>query len=144
MNQSATVAIDRPAAEVFAYVMEISHDAQWRFGIVEASYTTDGPIGLGTSGFDRISSNPGDMIAAWTTVEYVPGVLARWKFDSGPLEGSGGYVCEQVGDGTQFTLEAQVRSTGRLRFLGPVFGMVVKRLNRGDVRRLKTILEGQS
>ncbi len=43
MSQSATIVIDRPTADVFDYVMEIAHDADWRTGIVEAAYTSDGP-----------------------------------------------------------------------------------------------------
>ena len=53
MNLTATIVINRPAADVFDYVMEVPHDAQWRSGVVEASFTSDGPIGVGTTGFDR-------------------------------------------------------------------------------------------
>lgn len=142
MSQSATIVINRPMADVFDYVMEVAHDAQWRTGIVEAAYTSDGPLGVGTTGFDRISANGRDMVAEWTTVEYEPGLLARWTFDSGPLRGSGGYICEQAGGGTRFTLEADVKPTGMYRWLGPIYGMIVRRLNSADVRKLKSILEG--
>ena len=141
MRQSATVVINRSAGDVFDYVMDIAHDGQWRTGIVEAAYTSDGPLGVGTTGFDRISANGRDMIAEWTTVEYEPGILARWTFDSGPLQGSGGYVCEPAGAGTRFTLEADVKPTGAYRWLGPIYGVIVRRLNLADVRRLKSILE---
>ena len=141
MDQSASIVIARPTAEVFDYVMEISHDAEWRTNIVEAAYTSDPPLGVGTTGFDRVSANGRDMIAAWTTVEYEPGVLARWTFVSGPLKGSGGYICEPVGDSTRFTLEANVKPTGALRFVGPVFAAMARRFNRADVLKLKTILE---
>lgn len=141
MDQSATIVIQRPTADVFEYVMDIPNDAEWRTNIVEAAYTSDPPLGIGTTGFDRVSANGRDMIAAWTTVEYEPGVLARWTFDSGPLEGSGGYICEPSGDGTRFTLESKVRPTGALRVLGPVFGLMVRRGNRADVQKLKMLLE---
>jgi len=141
MDQSASIVIARPTAEVFDYVMEISHDAEWRTNIVEAAYTSDPPLGVGTTGFDRVSANSRDMIAAWTTVEYEPGVLARWTFVSGPLTGSGGYICEPVGNSTRFTLEAKLKPTGALRFVGPVFGLMARRFNRADVLKLKTILE---
>jgi len=141
MYQSATIVIDRPPAEVFEYVMEVSHDAEWRTNIVEAAYTSDSPLGVGTTGFDRVSANGRDIFAAWTAVEYEPGVLARWTFDSGPLVGSGGYICEPVDDGTRFTLEANVKPTGTLRFLGPLFGVMARSFNHADVRKLKTILE---
>ena len=141
MDQSATIVIERPAAEVFDYVMDIPHDAEWRTNIVEAAYTSDPPLGVGTTGFARVSANGRDMIAAYTTVEYEPGVLARWTFDSGPLVGSGGYICEPAGDSTKFTLEANVKPTGALRLLGPLFGAMVRRFHRADVQKLKTILE---
>ena len=141
MDQSATIVIERSAAEVFDYVMEVSHDAEWRTNIVEAAYTSDPPYGVGTTGFARVSANGRDMVAAWTTVEYEPGVLARWTFDSGPLVGSGGYICEPTGDSTTFTLEAKVGPTGGLRLLGPLFGVMVRRFHRTDVQKLKTILE---
>lgn len=141
MDQSATIVIERPPAVVFEYVMDIPNDAEWRTNIVEAAYTSDPPLGVGTTGFDRVSANGRDMIAAWTTVQYEPGVLARWTFDSGPVEGSGGYICEPAGEGTRFTLEVDVKPTGAMRFLGPLFGVMARRFNRDDVQKLKTILE---
>jgi hypothetical protein len=78
VSQSATIIIDRPAKEVFNYVMDM---------------------------------------------------------------GSGGYVCEAIGDSTRFTLEANIKPTGPLRVLGPIFGMMVRRQISADVELLKTILE---
>ncbi len=66
MNLTATIAINRPAADVFDYVMEVPHDAQWRSGVVEASFTSDGPIGVNTTGFDRIEANGRSMVSSWT------------------------------------------------------------------------------
>jgi hypothetical protein len=141
MNLSANVFIDRPAAEVFDYVMEVPNDAQWRTGVVEAAFTSEGKIGVGTTGFDRIEANGREMMATWTVFEYEPGLLARWTLDSGPIKGRGGYICEQSASGTSFTLEAHVKPSGAYRLLGPVFGMIGRRQNRADVQKLKAILE---
>lgn len=141
MDLSATIIIDRPAADVFDYVMDVTHDAEWRSGVVEAAYTSDPPHDVGASGLDRIEANGREMVATWTASEFEPGVLARWTFDSGPLLGSGGYICEQIGNDTRFTLEAHVRPSGWYRLLGPVFGVIGRRQNLTDVRRLKSILE---
>ncbi len=141
MNLTETIVINRPTAEVFDYVVEIPHDAQWRTGVVEAAYTSDEPIGVGTTGFDRISANGREMVATWTVFEYKPGILARWTLDSGPIRGSGGYICEQSGDGTRFTLEAHAKPAGWYRVLWPIFGMIGRRQNHADVQKLKAILE---
>jgi hypothetical protein len=141
MNASASIIIHRPTGEVFDYVMEVSHDAEWRSGVVEAAFTSDGPPGVGTTGFDRIEANGREMVATWTVFAYDPGVFARWELDTGPIQGSGGYVCESVSEGTRFTLEAQVKPTGWYRLLGPIFGRIGRRQNLADVRTLKEILE---
>ena len=141
MGQSATIIINRPASEVFDYVMDVPNDAEWRTGVVEASFTSAGPVGVGTTGFDRIEANGHGMTATWTVFEYEPGILAKWTLDSGPIRGSGGYVCEQYGDATKFTLEAHVKPAGGLRLLGPFFGTIARRQNLADVRKLKVLLE---
>ena len=141
MDLSATIVIDRPAEEVFEYVMAVAHDAEWRTGVVEAGFTSDSPLGVGTTGFDRVEANGREMTATWTVSEFQPGVLARWTLDSGPIRGTGGYICEPEDDKTMFTLEALVKPTGAYRLMGPIFGRIGRRQNQADVQKLKSILE---
>lgn len=113
--------------------------------MVEAAFTSPGkPAGVGTTGFDRIVSNGREMVSKWTIFEYQPGVLVRWTLDSGPIRGTGGYICEPAGDGTKFTLYAVVKPAGWFRLLGPVFGLIGRRQNIADVAKLKMILERSS
>lgn len=143
MSQSATVFISLPPSAVFDYVMNVPHDSEWRTGVAEAAYTSDGPLGVGTTGYDTVIANGRDVTVTWTVFEHQPGKLARWTLDSGPMRGHGGYICEASGDGTSFTLEADVKPVGWYRLLGPLFGMIGRRQNQTDVQKLKTILEGQ-
>lgn len=142
MDLSATITIDRSVADVFDYVMHVPNDVEWRANVVEAAFTSDGPPGIGTTGFDRIESGGRETVAGWTVVDWAPGSHARWRLDSGPIRGTGGYICEAAGSGTRFTLEAHVTPTGWLRLLGPIFAMIGRRGNQADVRKLKAILEG--
>jgi hypothetical protein len=141
VNLSATVFINPPARDVFGYVIDVPHDALWRTGVVEASFTSDGPVEVGSTGFDRINANSREMVSEWTISELEPGRLARWTLDGGPIRGFGGYICEQVGNDTEFTLEAVVTPVGACRLMGPVFRMIGRRQNRVDVQQLKQILE---
>ena len=144
MNLSASTLIDRPSVEVFDYVMDVPHDSQWRTGVVEAAFTSDKPLGVGTTGFDRIEANGREMVAAWTVFDYEPGSHARWTLDSGPIRGTGGYLCDPATSGTRFTLEANVKPGGWFRLLGPIFGIVGRRQNQADVQKLKAILESDT
>ena len=141
MNLSATIDIDRPADEVFAYVIDVTHDAQWRTGVVEADFTSTGQPGVGTTGYDKIDANGREAVATWAVVDYEPNSHVRWTLDSGPIRGTGGYICDHAEAGTRFTLEAHVKPAGWYRALGPIFGMIGRRQNRADVQKLKAILE---
>ena len=141
MDSSASTYIERSPGEVFEFVMNVPNDAQWRTGVVEAAYTSDGPPGVGSTGLDRVAANGREMAAEWEVIEWSPGSHARWKLTSGPISGTGGYICEPEGSGTRFTLEADVSPTGWYRLLGPIFGMIGKRQNGNDVATLKGILE---
>ena len=141
MNASATIEIARTPADVFAWVNDVSHDPSWRTGVVESGMLTDGPLAVGSRGFARAGSADKPIEAVWEVVEYDPAGVARWQFVSGPLVGTGGYVCEPIEAGTRFTLEADVRPMGWMRVLGPLFGMIGRRQNGRDVATLKSILE---
>lgn len=144
MNITATIDIERPAAEVCDFVMEVPHDSIWRSSVTEAASTSQEPLGVGTTGFDRIEANGREMVSAWTVFEYEPGVLARWNLDTGPIRGTGGYICKELGIGTNFTREAIVKPTGWYRIMDPVFGLIGRRQNRADVEKLKSILESSN
>ena len=141
MNLSATIDIDRPTTEVFAYVMEVSHDVQWRTSVVDAGFTADGPPRIGTTGYDKIDANGRQAMATWTVVDFEQDSYARWTLDTGPIKGTGGYRCDPIAAGTRFTLEAHVKPAGWYRALGPLSGMIGRRQNRADVQKLKAILE---
>ena len=141
---SASIDINMQPSAVFDYVMDVTHDAQWRTGVVEAAFTSDEPLRVGSTGYDTVAANGRSMQATWTVTQVQDGVLARWSLDSGPIEGTGGYICEPGPTGTRFTLEADVTPTGAYRLLGPVFGMIGRRQNASDVERLKALLESES
>ena len=142
MDSSASIHIALTPAEVFAFVSDVRNDARWRTGVVEGSYTSDPPHGVGSTGFARAERNGKDLVAEWEVVDWRDDPHARWRLVSGPITGTGGYVCVREGDGTSFTLEADVAPVGFLRVLGPLFGIIGRRQNAADVATLKAILEG--
>ena len=51
---TATATIDRPIAEVFALLADLTTHPTWSPDMVSASQITDGPIGLGTRFLQKI------------------------------------------------------------------------------------------
>lgn len=122
--------------DVFDYVADVTRDVNWRTGITSSGIRSDGPIGVGSVGYD----GGHNFEAVWRMTVLEP-TRVDWEFIEGPLVGRGGYRLEPVGEGTRFTLFADIRPVGAMRLLGPVFGWMARRWNRADVAKLKHILE---
>ncbi len=43
-----TIRIDRPVAEVFAFLSDFENIPKWNYNVLEVSQVSDGPIGIGT------------------------------------------------------------------------------------------------
>ena len=137
MEMSGSTAIARPPDVVFDYVADPANDANWRTGVDESGWQSDGPAGPGSVGYTLA----GGQKVQWRVVSYVPGESAEWDLFSGPLRGRGGYRALPVEGGTQFTLVADVEPANWLRYLGPVFAWIGRRQNQKDVEKLRDILE---
>jgi uncharacterized membrane protein len=137
MELNGTVFIARPVGEVYQYVMDVSNDKNWRQGVDESGYRSGGSFGVGSIGYTRA----GEVEVEWKVLSSRPGESVEWELLNGPYKGTGGYRFQPIGNGTQFTLVSDVRPTGFLRLLGPIFGWVGRQRNQEDVERLREILE---
>ena len=137
MEMKATTTIARPVDEVSTYVLDVSNDANWRYGVDESGYRSGDSFSHGSIGFTRA----GEVEAEWKVLSSIPVQSVDWELLNGPFKGRGGYRFRAVEGGTQFTLVSDVEPTGLYRLLGPIFGMIGRRRNRSDVERLRAILE---
>lgn len=137
MEMNGTTVINRPIDVVCDYVMDVSNDANWRTGLEESGWKTGETIAPGAIGYSRA----GNAEIEWRVVSYVEGESVDWELLSGPIKGRGGYRLVAVEGGTEFTLVADVRPSGWLRLLGPIFTWIGRRQNQLDVETLRDILE---
>ena len=137
MEANGTTFIGRPVDTVYAYVIDVSNDANWRTDLDESGYREGEAATVGAIGFSRA----GDVEVNWQIEKIVPGELVVWKLLNGPVLGTGGYRLAPVEGGTEFTLLGDVKPTGFYRLLGPLFAWMGRRRNQADVEKLKAILE---
>ena len=137
MELNGTTIIKRPLDVVFAYVKDVSNDANWRAGVDESGWRSGEPLAPGTIGYSRAGSQE----IEWKVITYVPGERIEWELLNGPFLGRGGYLLEPVEEGTQFTLLADIKPTGLYRLLGPLFPRMGRKQNQADVEKLRGILE---
>jgi hypothetical protein len=137
MEMNGKIVIGRSVDTVFAYVIDVANDANWRTGVDESGLQSGESIGPGVIGY----TIAGDMKTEWRVVSYFEGESVDWDLISGPYKGRGGYRFMPVDGGTQFTLVADVEPSGWLKLLGPIFTWMGRRQNQADVERLRDILE---
>jgi hypothetical protein len=137
MEMNGKIVIGRSVDTVFAYVIDVANDANWRTGVDESGLQSGESIGPGVIGY----TIAGDMKIEWRVVSYIEGESVDWDLISGPYKGRGGYRFMPVDGGTQFTLVADVEPSGWLKLLGPIFTWMGRRQNQADVERLRDILE---
>ncbi len=59
IDVARSITINRPVAEVFAYVSEVSNEPAWHTDVLEARQTSAGPIGIGTTFLIRVKPSMG-------------------------------------------------------------------------------------
>lgn len=139
MEMNGTTIIRCPVEEVSNYVMEVSNDASWRYGVDASGLRSGDSLQEGSLGFTRA----GKAEVEWKVLSLIPGESVEWELLNGPFRGRGGYRFRAVDEGTQFTLVSDVEPTGLYKLLGPLFRRIGRRRNQSDVEKLRNILESQ-
>jgi hypothetical protein len=143
IDLTVEVIIARPLEEVAAYVIDPSNEPEWISGIVESTPEMPGPIGVG-SHVRRVAKFMGRRI------EYAPAVLELephshllMRTDK-PFPMTIDYRFSSSGGTTRFEQWLQGGPGGVMGLLDPLMAAMVRRNVRGDMQRLKAILESRA
>src|ERR1700674_5080371 len=106
-----SVSINRPAADVFAFVADGTNAKQWRPGVLDVSHLA----GEGTGAVYRqgVKGPGGRRIAAdYEVTAYEPGRRLAFRAIAGPVRPSGEYRFESAGETTTVTFSLEATVTG--------------------------------
>ncbi len=140
-SASNTITIERPAADVFAYVADGLNGPKWRPGILDIGLVSG--AGLGTVYSQGVKGPGGRRVAAdyEITAYEAPRHLA-FKAIAGPVQPSGEYQFEDADGRTRVTFSLAVTLSGWKSLL---MGRAVQQTMDAEVAslaRLKSVLEG--
>ncbi len=138
-----TVDINRPVEEVFSFITNHENDAQWRAGLVESKRTSEGPVGVGSTGTDVLQFLGRRIESSYELTEFEENRKLGFKTTSGPIPMEGGYTMESAGGGTKVAFTIQGDSGGFFRLAEPILARMVKRQVVSDFGNLKDLLEAQ-
>ncbi len=126
---SKTVLIPRPPDEVFDYLANFETTAEWDPGIVDATKTSEGPVGVGST-FDLVSDFRGRKIpVTYEMTRYEPHrrfvIVGRNK----QFTGTDDIRLTPEGDGTRVDYTADFRMRGLAKLFEPFMGGIFEKLS---------------
>ena len=135
--------IDRPAEEVYAYVVDLDRWPEWRSDVVGGELLTEGPMRVGTQarGTGRILGRPFTIDVEVTALE--PGIRFGYRPVKGPLKTNNLYTFETRARGTLVILTDDIGLNGISKVLMPVMPALVRAGYRKNLAGLKAALEAQ-
>jgi uncharacterized protein YndB with AHSA1/START domain len=101
----ATVVIDRPIDEVFAFLADGENDPKFSARVIEIAKTTDGPPAVGTIYASTVKDAGMKSKREFKLTEFVPPTRIRWSelSHNAVVVPEGGYDLAPAGDGTELT-----------------------------------------
>jgi hypothetical protein len=136
------VEIRRPRAEVAAYASDPDNATAWYQNIKAVEWKTPRPAAVG-SRFAFAAQVLGRRLAyTYGVRELVPGTRFVMSTAEGPFPMETTYTWEDTAaGGTRMTLRNRGEPSGFSRVAAPLMAAAMRRANRKDLARLKSILE---
>ncbi len=134
-----SVQIERPVAEVFAYVSDPTHLPEWTAVVTDVRIDGSSSLGAGTR-FTVVQKFLGTKFE--TPCELVSSDGSRFSYRSlgGPVPYTFTYICEEVPGGTRFTMVGEGEPGNVFRLVGPLFVKAAQRQVRNDLETLRDFL----
>jgi hypothetical protein len=136
-----TITIQRPIADVFAYVANGANATAWRAGVLDIAHVSG--KGAGEKWRQGVKGPGGRRIAAdYEVTAYDAPRLMDFKATAGPVRPAGGYRLKPVGeDSTDLTFWLKEELSGWKKL---IFGRSVQRTMDAEMHaldKLKAVLE---
>lgn len=139
MEVTATVDIAALPEEVFAYLSDMENNPKWQSGMVSARWTSDGPIGVGST-YDQVATFLRRKIESTFEVEaYEPGRMIRASSTAGSFPITFARMVEPIDSGTKVTAIITGDASGFFKIAEPILRLIVQRSIDGDYRNLREV-----
>ncbi|MEW5848066.1 MAG: SRPBCC family protein [Myxococcota bacterium] len=137
------VLIQRPRAEVAAFMFDPRNDAIWTTGVVESRPLTEGPLRVG-SRVERISKFMGRQFGYVYEVTATDGTSYVEIKVTEPFPMQIRYELEDSAEGTTARIRAAGGGTGFFKVAAPLMSRMVKRNITNDLELMKEYLEARA
>jgi uncharacterized membrane protein len=143
VDVTATATIDRPRAEVAAYLRDPANDTTWIGGLRSARLLTPEPVAVGSQ-VERVAGFLGRRVHYVNEVTELTGDRLVMRSVRSPFPMRVTYGHRQAGDGaTEVSVRVEGDAGHFYALAAPLLGLAVRRSIARDLRNLKQALEGR-
>jgi len=142
INVEESIVINRPIAEVFAFVANFENHPKWESNFQKVKLLASTPAGVGTTYQCELKLPGQTATSKFEITEYE--VNKRIAFEAepaGPAKPNGSFRFEPVAGGTKITLLPRPEFRGFFKLLEPMMAGYVRKQNREHLSKLKRLLE---
>ncbi len=140
----ASVVINRPVNEVWAYASVPENTPNFATGVEERTQTSEGPMGVGATGRDVTALLGRRVESTWEITEWEPEKKTSVKSTSGPVGYEGSFTYESVQGGTKLTVVFEADLRGFFKLAEPIVVRTATRQIESSNETLKDILESRA
>jgi uncharacterized membrane protein len=138
------ITIGCPAEAVAAYAADPSNAPAWYANIASVRWETEPPLRTGSRVAFTARFLGRQLAYSYEITEFVPAQRLVMRTAQGPFPMETTYTWQAAGDGsTRMTLRNRGEPTGFSALAGPVMASAIRRANRKDLRKLRSILEAR-
>ncbi len=139
----ASVEINRPIAEVFAFATDLPKMPEWSGEVIESRLTSEGPLGAGST-FTGVGRFLGRRIEVENEVTaFEPNARVVFKTISGPVKSENSFTFESLEGGTRVTEAIDLEAGGFFRVAEPLLARMIRRQFETNLANLKDLLEAE-
>ena len=144
VDVETTVEIARPRAEVAAFAADPDNVHSWYRNISRVDWLTDRPLQPGTRLAFAAEFLGRRLAYTYEVLVHEPGERLVMRTADGPFPMETTYVwADGPGGSTVMALRNRGRPAGLAAIAAPALAASVRRANRGDLARLKAVLESE-